>query len=101
MSASRPDGTKHRWGVTSRVVAALIPGFLLTNTTGVLLSFLIPGEKFTGIAWATLLSFLLYAAIIMWVFHVDRLKTVWLGLLGCIAMTSLASLGLYIINPNL
>ena len=101
MAITKPSSARYRWAVTSRVVAAVIPGFVLTNSAGVLISFIIPGEKFTGIAWATLLSFVIYAAIIMWIFHTDRLKTVWLGLLGCIAFTSLASWGLYVLNPDL
>lgn len=76
-----------RWHVTSRVTAAAIPGFVLTNTSGILLSFLLPGEKIDGIAIATLLSFAIYTAIIMWVFSVARLRTVWIGLIGGIVLT--------------
>ncbi|MEM8814278.1 MAG: DUF3649 domain-containing protein [Pseudomonadota bacterium] len=81
--AKRPG----RWHIASRVFAATIPGFVLTNTSGVLLSFLLPGEKLSGVAIATLLSFAIYAAIVMWIFSVKRLRTVWLGLLTGILLT--------------
>ena len=76
-----------RWHVASRVFAAAIPGFVLTNTTGILLSFLLPGDKLDGIATATLLSYAIYTAIILWVFSVQRLRTVWIGLLSALAVT--------------
>ncbi|MEM1176966.1 MAG: hypothetical protein AAGM22_01375 [Acidobacteriota bacterium] len=85
-----------RWHVASRVIAALIPGFLVTNTTGILLSFLIPGvDKLTAIATATVLSYVIYTAIILWIFSVERLRTVWLGLLGALAVTGAGSWLMY------
>jgi len=83
-TAKRPG----RWHVTSRVLAAAIPGFILTNTSGVFLALVLPGERVDGVAAATLLSFAIYTAIIMWIFSVKRLRTVWIGLLGGIFVTS-------------
>ena len=80
-----------RWHVASRVFAALIPGFVLTNTTGILLTFLLPGDKISAVATATLLSYALYGGVILWIFSVERLRTVWIGLLAAIAGTGAGS----------
>ena len=86
--------------ITSRVLAALIPGFVLTNTASIFLALLLPGDRFIGVAWATVLSFALYTAIIIWVFSVRRLRTVWVGLLAAIALTGLGSWGLYLLEST-
>ena len=83
-AAARKPG---RWHVASRVLAAAIPAFLLTNTTGILLSLALPGEQISGIAMATLVSYAIYTAIIMWIFSVKRLRTVWVGLASALLLT--------------
>ncbi|MEM8996879.1 MAG: DUF3649 domain-containing protein [Acidobacteriota bacterium] len=84
-----------RWHVASRVIAAAIPGFLLTNTAAIFLTFLLPGDKLTAVATATVLSFLLYTAIILWIFSARRLRTVWLGLLAALVVTGVGSWLMY------
>lgn len=76
-----------RWNVATRVFAALIPAFILTNTLSVFLGLLWPGAKVNGVAWGTLLSYAFYTCIIMWIFSVKRLRTVWLGLLAGLVVT--------------
>ncbi|MEM6796842.1 MAG: hypothetical protein AAF725_22910 [Acidobacteriota bacterium] len=76
-----------RWHVASRVFAATIVGFILTNSTGILLTFILPLDKISAVAVASVLSFVLWAAIILWVFSVERLRTVWLTLVTAIAVT--------------
>ncbi|MEM9595562.1 MAG: iron transporter [Acidobacteriota bacterium] len=83
--AAKPLG---RWHVASRVLAAAVPGFVLTNTASILLSFLLPGDKVSAVATATVLSYALYGAVILWIFSVERLRTIWLGLLLAIAVTA-------------
>ncbi|MEL7022616.1 MAG: iron transporter [Pseudomonadota bacterium] len=77
-----------RWHVASRVFAATIPAFVLANTTGIFLALVSPAAQFPAIAFSLVSSFAIYTAIIMWIFSVKRLRTVWLGLLGGIAFTS-------------
>ncbi|MEO0367265.1 MAG: hypothetical protein AAF197_00610 [Pseudomonadota bacterium] len=78
---------KSKLHVASRVFAATIPAYLLTNTIGVLLTFVLVTEKTTGVALATIMSFAIYTAIIIWIFSVDKLKTVWWGLTLAILFT--------------
>ncbi|MEL7046635.1 MAG: iron transporter [Pseudomonadota bacterium] len=88
------------WHITSRVVAALIPGFVLTNTSGVFLALAMPGDVLHSVATATLLSFVIYCVIVMWVFSVERLKTVWLGMTGAIVATSGGAWLLYTLQSS-
>ena len=89
-----------RWHVASRVFAAVIPAFVLTNTASIFLGLLIPGDKFSGVATATLLSYAIYTALIMWIFSVERLRTVWIVLLSGILATGAGSWLLYTLEAT-
>ncbi|MEM6641272.1 MAG: hypothetical protein AAF610_15395 [Pseudomonadota bacterium] len=93
---ARRRATPGGWHITSRVVAALIPGYLLTNTASIALGMLYPGSKLSGVAAVSVASFALWTAIVCWVFAVERLRTVWLGLLGAIALTAIAPVYLFL-----
>ena len=95
MSTATDTKGPGRWHIASRVFAAAVPGFVLTNTSGVLLSFLLPGDRINGVATATLLSFAIYTAIVMWTFSVKRLRTVWIGLMLGIVVTGAGAWLLY------
>ncbi|MEM1174487.1 MAG: DUF3649 domain-containing protein [Pseudomonadota bacterium] len=84
LSISKPG----RWHIASRVLAAVIPGYILANSASIFLGLLLPIKKTEGVATAVLLSFAIYTCVIMWVFSVRRLATVWLGLLGAILFTA-------------
>ncbi|MEM1411365.1 MAG: hypothetical protein AAGH19_03325 [Pseudomonadota bacterium] len=98
MSVATARKAPGRWHVTSRVVAAILPAFILTNTAAVLLALALPGERLTGAAIGTFASFLIYVAIIMWVFSVERLRTVWLGLTAAIIVTGGGAWLLYLLE---
>ena len=72
----------HRWAVASRVLAAIAGGYTLCSAATVLLALLWPLPQAEAVAASTMLSFALYTTIIIWIFAVKRLKTVWLGLLA-------------------
>lgn len=72
----------YRWAVASRVLAAVAGGYTLCSVATVLLALLWPLPQAEAVAASTMLSFTLYTAIIVWIFAVKRLKTVWLGLLA-------------------
>lgn len=80
-----------RWHVTARVLAAVVLGYLVTNTVGVILALASPASKPSAVAGATIASFLLWAVIAMWVFSVRRTRTVWVGLLGALVVSGLAA----------
>lgn len=82
------QSARYRWMVASRVLAAVVGAYALTSSALVLLALLWPLPQAEAVAASTMLSFLLYALIIIWIFTVKRLKTVWLGLIISSAVCS-------------
>ncbi|MEM8984816.1 MAG: hypothetical protein AAGC71_17540 [Pseudomonadota bacterium] len=89
-----------RWHIASRVFAAVIPAFVLTNTTGVFFALASPAGQFQAIATSLASAFAIYTVIILWIFSVKRLKTVWLGLLAGLVITAGGSWLLYTFGAN-
>lgn len=81
------------WAITSRVTAALIPAFILTNTLSIAISFVLPFDKIYSVLWVVLFSFVTYLCIVLWAFHVQSLKKLWLYLFLAIVVTSAISAG--------
>ena len=71
------------WSIASRIVAAIIGGYALTSLITLALSLALPwvgvGEA-EAVQLTTLLSFPLYAAIIIAAFHTRSAARVWMGL---------------------
>lgn len=67
--------------VFSRVLAAIFAGYLLTALITALLAVLLPMAKADAVLVATMLSFVFYAAAVMWVFTVKRWWRSWSDLL--------------------
>ncbi|MCR6651379.1 MAG: DUF3649 domain-containing protein [Cellvibrionaceae bacterium] len=82
------DATLHRWLVASRVLAAAVGGYALTSAATVLLALIWPVPQAQAIVFAALMSFVLYAGVIIWVFAVKHLRTVWLGLTAATVLCS-------------
>ena len=78
--------------ITSKIFAICTLGFILINSLGVFLSFVIPGDQFDVLVWITVLAFLFYSGLIMWVFHEKSLKVIWLSLTIGVIFTVGASL---------
>ncbi len=58
----------YRWQITWRVLTAIFGGFALANTSGIVLTYLLPFSKVNALTTALLLSFAIYAGAVMWVF---------------------------------
>ena len=85
MIASLSERARYRWRVASRVLAAVFGGYAFTSAATVLLALVWPLPKAEAVAAATMLSFALYAVVILWIFAVKRLRTLWLGLVAATA----------------
>jgi len=87
--------------VSSRIVAAVVGGFLLANLLSILLSYVVyslsPVTKVDGVNVGILSSFLIYALIIIWVFSARSVRQVWLGLLTA---ASLSAVGVTLLMPE-
>ena len=77
--------------ITSKIIAICTLGFVLTNSLGIFLSFVIPGTHLDIVIWITVLAFLFYSGLIMWVFHEKSLKVIWLSLSVSVVLTIGAS----------
>ena len=83
--------------VFSRVIAALVGGYLLANVAAVALSYLLPGSKSDGVMVAVFVSFFIYVAAVIWVFSARTAWIAWFGLL----ISGLASIGIvYLLYPQ-
>ncbi|MBM7062630.1 hypothetical protein JQX08_18095 [Pseudomonas sp. UL073] len=76
----------------SRVAAAILGGYALTAASVIFLGALIPLPKSQAVLAASLASFAVYTAALVWAFVAERLRTLWLSLLLPAAV--LAGLGL-------
>lgn len=81
MMASLTDTARYRWRVASRVLAAVVGGYALTSAVTVLLALLWPLPKAEAVLASSMLSFALYAGVLVWIFAARRLRVVWLGLI--------------------
>lgn len=68
------------WATVSRIVAALLGGYLFTYAFTAALAQLLNIEPKDALVVATLPAFVIYPLVIMWVFACSKLKVVWTGL---------------------
>lgn len=85
----------YRWKITLRVMLAITGGYVLTNLASILISFLLPLSKSDAVMTALLLSFIIYTCVVIWVFSVKSLRTVFLGLTSTSLAIGVAALILY------
>ncbi len=76
LTAPRP-----RLALISRIVAAVIGGYALASVFSIFLSYLLPAALPEAVLGATLFSFAVYTAAIIWVFAAASATRAWLGLL--------------------
>lgn len=76
------DSARYRWAVASRVLAAFVGGYILSSLLLLLLALVWPLPQAEAIAASTMISFILYALIIIWAFSAKRLRVVWLGMVS-------------------
>jgi hypothetical protein len=85
----------------SRIIAAIVGGFLLANLLSVLLSYVMYSflsvPKADGVSVGVLSSFLFYAVAIIWVFSVNTAAQAWLGLFITALFTAI---GAYLLMPE-
>lgn len=69
-----------------RIVTAIVGGYLFANAAGVLLTILLPVYRGDAVVVAILLSFLLYAAAVMYTFAVHSVRRACFGVWGATAL---------------
>jgi hypothetical protein len=88
--ASGPS-TRLLGGVISRVTAAVFGGYGFAAIATVFLSFILPLPRGEAVMAATLLSFAIYVAAVIWVFAARTALRAWLGLAIPAALMAAAS----------
>lgn len=73
--------TRYRLMVVSRILAAMIGGYALTAAISVLLALLLPVSRAEATQASTMLSFIIYAVVVIWVFSTRTATRAWIGLL--------------------
>lgn len=68
LTKALPSDSRYRWQITWRIVTAIFGGFALANTSGILLTYILPMNKMDALTTSLLLSFGIYAGAVMWVF---------------------------------
>lgn len=77
------SSARYRWSVASRALAAIVGGYALTSLLTIALSELLPRwgmEQAQVVLLSAVMSFLVFAAIIMAVFHTRTASRAWLWL---------------------
>lgn len=74
---------RYRGGVAARTLAAVGGGYVLTSIASALLAIALPLPRADAVSIATLLSFVIYTCIILWVFATGSALRAWLGVAGC------------------
>jgi ethanolamine transporter EutH len=67
--------------VTSRVIAALLGGYVLATAAGIAVAAWLPGEKHNGVIAGMLLTFTFWVGAVIWCFATRTAVRAWLGLL--------------------
>lgn len=79
-----PVGARYRWGVASRVLAAMVGGYavtaLLVSALARLLADGLGVTPATSVFMSAMVAFLIYALLVMWVFRVNSATRAWRGL---------------------
>jgi hypothetical protein len=76
----------YRWAVASRVLAAVLGGYVLAALSSVCMAWLLPMARGEAVVSAMMLSFLVYLVAVLWCFACRTAGRAWLGL----AMPALA-----------
>ncbi|CAG9168497.1 DUF3649 domain-containing protein [Cupriavidus respiraculi] len=85
---------RYRLAVASRAVAAIGGGYVLAAAATTVLSLVLPLSRSEAVVTATLLSFLVYAGAVIWVFAARSAWRAWIGIALPAAALGLAGLAL-------
>jgi len=77
---------RYRGGVAARAVAAIGGGYVLTAIASALIAIALPLSRADAVTIATLLSFVVYTCVILWVFATASALRAWIGVLAASAL---------------
>ena len=77
---------RYRGGVAARTVAAIAGGYVLTSIASALVAVALPLPRADAVTIATLLSFVIYTCVILWVFATRSALRAWIGVVAISAV---------------
>jgi hypothetical protein len=80
-----------RWSIAARVLAALVGGYALAYGCTAFLSVYLPLARPDRVTFASLLSFAIWTAAVIYVFAARRARHAWLWLVGLTLLLCLAA----------
>ncbi len=83
---------RYRLSILSRIVAGFGGGYVLTSLAVVFLSLCLPGKKASAVLVATMPGFIIYALVIMAVFHARDMVRAWIWIAGGTGILTMAIL---------
>lgn len=89
------------WQIALRTLLAALGGYALSVTSGLLLSFILPTSREHAIVYASMLSFAVITAAVMWAFTVASWQRVARGLLLANLLCGLLAWLAYLLEVNL
>ena len=92
-----PRNARYGWMIASRTLAATLGGYAVSSLVILVLGALAPGlgvRRAQAVHATTMGSFILYAIVIMAVFHTSSATRAWLGLLAVSLPLAIAALAL-------
>ena len=81
----------NRWNITSRVLAALVGGYAVAYAVTAFLAVYLPLARPDRVVFSSLASFLVWTAVVIYVFAARSAMRVWLLLIGLTAVLCLAA----------
>ena len=76
-------GSTSRIDILSRIAAATVGGYALSAATAVCLALLLPMMRSEAVLTGTMVSFIVYVCVAIWVFAASSAGRAWIGLLLC------------------
>ena len=72
---------KESFAILSRVLAAIVGGYVLSNLLAIVLSYLLPNQPSSNVMTGMVASYAIYAGVIIWVYSVKSLRHIWRSIL--------------------
>lgn len=64
----------HQINVLNRTLVSVLGGAVFSVLLSLVISFLLPIEKMHAVAWSTMLVFITFPAVVMWIFGTQNFK---------------------------
>ncbi|WP_411390049.1 DUF3649 domain-containing protein [Pseudomonas sp. MPB23] len=89
----------YRLGVTSRVLAAVVGGYLLASLASICLALWMPTARADAVITGMMSSFVFYLLAVLWCFACRSAARAWLGVMvPSVALAALAGVGLWMVR---